>query len=191
MRALSETETHTLFSKLANYTGRSLNHIIAPQATGEGENANDRHVFRLHQSRVYYVRESIANYATSISRHQLLSLGTCIGKFTKTGKFRLHITALDVIAPHARYKLWIKKNGEMPFLYGGHVVKAHVGRWSEDCPEHQGIVVLSMDDTPLGFGITAKSTAEARRLDPTGIAAFRQADIGEYLREEDTLFTTT
>lgn len=149
MRALSETETHTLFSKLANYTGRSLNHIIAPQATGEGENANDRHVFRLHQSRVYYVRESIANYATSISRHQLLSLGTCIGKFTKTGKFRLHITALDVIAPHARYKLWIKKNGEMPFLYGGHVVKAHVGRWSEDCPEHQGIVVLSMDDTPL------------------------------------------
>ncbi|KAI5307090.1 adenyl-nucleotide exchange factor sse1 [Ascosphaera pollenicola] len=191
MRALSETETHTLFSKLANYTGRSLNHIIAPQATGEGESANDRHVFRLHQSRVYYVRESIANFATSISRHQLLSLGTCVGKFTKTGKFRLHITALDVIAPHARYKVWIKKNGEMPFLYGGHIVKAHVGRWSEDCPEHQGIVVMSMDDTPLGFGITAKSTSDARRLDPTGIAAFRQADIGEYLREEDTLFTTT
>lgn len=42
-----------------------------------------------------------------------------------------------------------------------------------------------------GFGVTARSTAEARRLDPTGIATFRQADIGEYLREEDTLFTTT
>jgi ribosome biogenesis protein Nip4 len=24
-----------------------------------------------------------------------------------------------------------------------------VGRWSEDCPEHQGVVVLSMNDTPL------------------------------------------
>ena len=43
----------------------------------------------------------------------------------------------------------MKPNGEMPFLYGGNIVKAHVGRWSEDCPEHQGVVVLKMDDTPL------------------------------------------
>ena len=42
-----------------------------------------------------------------------------------------------------------------------------------------------------GFGVTSRSTAEARRLDPTGIVVFRQADVGEYLREEDTLFTTT
>ena len=122
----------------------------------------------------------------------------------------MHITSLDVIAPHARYKVWVKANGEMPFLYGGHVVKAHVGRWSEDCPEHQGVVVLSMNDTPLvsrllngqeksldglltfyqGFGVTARSTAEGRRLDPTGIVVFRQADCGEYLRDEDTLFST-
>ncbi|KAL1961173.1 hypothetical protein VTO42DRAFT_3118 [Malbranchea cinnamomea] len=188
MRPLTTTETETLFSKLANYTGRSLNNLIAPP---EGEAEEDRHVFRLHRSRVYYVRLSIANLATSIARPNLLSLGTCIGKFTKTGKFRLHITALDVIAPHARYKVWVKPNGEMPYLYGGNVVKAHVGRWSEDCPEHTGVVVMSMDDTPLGFGVTARSTAEARRLDPTGIVTFRQADIGEYLREEDTLFTTT
>lgn len=112
------------------------------------------------------------------------------GKFTKTLKFRLHITALPILAAHARHKLWIKPNGEMPFLYGGHILKAHVGRWSEDCPEHQGIVVYSMNDTPLGFGVTARSTQEARRLDPTGIAAFRQADCGEFLRDEDTLFST-
>lgn len=29
------------------------------------------------------------------------------------------------------------------------MLKAHVGRWSEDCPEHQGVVVYSMNDTPL------------------------------------------
>jgi 60S ribosome subunit biogenesis protein NIP7 len=78
----------------------------------------------------------------------------------------------------------------MPFLYGGHVVKAHVGRWSEDAPEHAGVVVYSMSDAPLGFGITARSTAEARRLDPTGVVAFRQADCGEFLRDEDTLFSS-
>lgn len=146
MRPLTNTETETLFSKLANYTGSSLKNLIAPP---EGESDEDRHVFRLHGSRVYYVRLSIANLATSIPRANLLSLGTCVGKFTKTGKFRLHITALDIIAPHARYKMWVKPNGEMPFLYGGNVVKAHVGRWSEDCPEHSGVVVMSMDDTPL------------------------------------------
>ncbi|KAK5174830.1 ribosome biosynthesis protein nip7 [Saxophila tyrrhenica] len=191
MRPLTDTETKTLFEKLANYTGRSLNALLTDTASTAAANKSpDRYVFRVQKDRVYYVRESLANLATSVARDSLLSLGTCLGKFTKTGKFRLHITALDVIAPHARYKVWVKPNGEMPFLYGGHVVKAHVGRWSEDVPEHQGVVVMSMNDTPLGFGVTARSTAEARRLDPTGIVTFRQADVGEYLREEDTLFTT-
>lgn len=35
----------------------------------------------------------------------LIHLPRGLGKFTKTGKFRLHITALNVIAPHARYKV--------------------------------------------------------------------------------------
>ena len=216
MRPLTEKETQTLFTKLAGYTGNSLKNLIAP--LGDSPDS-DRYVFRLQKDRVYYVRLSLANLATSIAREKLLSLGTClgkfdasscahgetytttyprhmlinlfqIGKFTKTGKFRLHITALPILAEHARYKIWVKPNGEMPFLYGGNVVKAHVGRWSDDCPEHQGVVVYSMNDTPLGFGVTAKSTAEARRLDPTGIVCFRQADNGEYLRDEDNLFAT-
>lgn len=205
MRPLTEEETQVLFKKLSNYTGNSLKNLIAPLDNSPNP---DRYVFRLHQSRCYYVRLSLANLATSISRDRLLSLGTCLGmrllfslgylhtniplgKFTKTLKFRLHITALPILAQHARYKVWIKPNGEMPFLYGGHIVKAHVGRWSEDCPEHQGVVVYSMSDTPLGFGVTARSTQEARRLDPTGIAAFRQADCGEFLRDEDSLFATS
>lgn len=32
----------------------------------------------------------------------MLSLGTCFGKFTKSGKFRLHITALDYISQYAK-----------------------------------------------------------------------------------------
>ena len=37
------------------------------------------------------------------------------------------------------------------------MVKAHVGRWSEDCPEHQGCVVYSMADVPLGFGVVSSN----------------------------------
>ena len=165
MRPLTDQETQTLFAKLANYTGRSLTNLIAAPSSTTADNDDDlptttpittstskkstRHVFRLHASRVYYLPLNLANLATSVSRNNLLSLGTCLGKFTKTGKFRLHITALDIIAPHARYKIWVKPNGVMPFLYGGNILKAHVGRWSEDCPEHQGVVVLGMDDVPL------------------------------------------
>ncbi|KAF7596764.1 ribosome biosynthesis protein nip7 [Aspergillus hancockii] len=183
MRQLTEQETKTLFEKLANYTGRSLNNLIVPT-----DDSNERYVFRLQGNRVYYMRLQLANFATSIPRDNLLNVGTCIGKFTKSGQFRMHITALDVIAPHARYKVWIKPNGEMPFLYGGNVVKAHISRFSEDCPEHAGVVVYNSNDTPLGFGVTARSSAETRKLDPTAITVFRQSDLGEFLREEDTLF---
>ncbi|PLB51252.1 60S ribosome subunit biogenesis protein Nip7 [Aspergillus steynii IBT 23096] len=184
MRQLTEEELKTMLGKLAVYTGRSLNNLITSEDEG------DRYVFRLHGNRVYYMRLSLANLATSIPRSNLLTVGTCMGKFTKTGKFRVHLTALDIIAPHARYKVWIRDNGQMPFLYGSSVLGAHVGRWSEDIPEHQGVVVYNMDDTPLGFGITARSTAELKKMAPTSIAVHSQSDLGLYLREEDTLFTT-
>lgn len=73
MRPLTEQETKVLFTKLANYTGNSLKNLIAPLDDG------DRFCFRLNRDRVYYVRLSIANIATSIARDKLLSLGTCIG----------------------------------------------------------------------------------------------------------------
>ena len=76
MRPLTESETQTLFAKLANYTGNSLKNLIAP--LDNTPNA-DRYVFRVQQSRCYYVRLSLANLATSISRDKLLSLGTCLG----------------------------------------------------------------------------------------------------------------
>ena len=43
--------------------------------------------------------------AISVARPNLVSLGTCFGKFTKSGKFKLHITALDYLAQYAKYKV--------------------------------------------------------------------------------------
>lgn len=36
--------------------------------------------------------------ASAIGRKELALLGTCFGKFSGTGKFRLHITCLDYLA---------------------------------------------------------------------------------------------
>jgi hypothetical protein len=87
MRPLTETETQALFAKLANYTGNSLKNLIAPLDNSPN---SDRYVFRIQNSRCYYVRLSLANLATSISRDKLLSLGTCLG-----------ISSLLVVAPQA------------------------------------------------------------------------------------------
>jgi hypothetical protein len=43
--------------------------------------------------------------ATSVARPNLVSLGTCFGKFSKSGKFKLGVTALDWLATYAKYKV--------------------------------------------------------------------------------------
>lgn len=40
--------------------------------------------------------------ATNVARRNMISMGICIGKFTKSRKFHMQITALDVIAPYAK-----------------------------------------------------------------------------------------
>ena len=145
------------------------------------------------------------NLSTAVARENLLSLGTLLGKiptllfivlitikgkFSKTLKFKLQISALPVLAQSSTHKIWVKPNAEMPFLYGNHILKAHVAKISQDTPEHQGVVVYSASsDMPLGFGVTAKSSLDvsAKNMNPTAIAVFHQSDIGEYLRDEVSL----
>ncbi|NXG67422.1 NIP7 protein, partial [Hemiprocne comata] len=119
--------------------------------------------------------EKLLKVAASVPRESLVSLGTCFGKFTKSQKFRLS------------YKVWVKPGSEQSFLYGNHVLKSGLGRITENTAQYQGVVVFSMADVPLGFGVAAKSTQECRKVDPMAIVVFHQADVGEYVRNEDTL----
>ena len=57
-------------------------------------------------------------------RKQLIGFGSCFGKFTKTKKFRLHVTCLDYVAQHAQHKVWLKPSAKQSFLYGNNVLKA-------------------------------------------------------------------
>lgn len=179
MRPLTEEETKVFFEKLAKYIGRNIKYLI--------ERQDEEYCFRLHKDRVYYLSVAIMKKANNVERKMLVSCGTCFGKFTKTGKFRLTITCLDYIAQFAMYKVWVKPSAEMSYLYGRHVLKAGLGRITENTPRNQGVVVFSMADVPLGFGATARSTQECRKLDPTAIVCFNQADCGEYLRDEEEL----
>lgn len=143
--------------------------------------------FREQKGRVYYVSERILKLAENIKQDHLISMGTCFGKFTKTNKFLLHITALNYLAPYAQFKIWLKPSAEQQFLYGNHIPKSGMGRITENTPQYQGVIVYSMNDIPLGFGVAAKSTSECKVADPLVTVCFHQADIGEYVRSESTL----
>ncbi|GFH19501.1 60S ribosome subunit biogenesis protein NIP7 homolog [Haematococcus lacustris] len=194
MRPLTEDETKLVFEKLFKFIGKNIKSLV--------DRPDEPHCFRLQKNRVYYVRESLMKKATNVSprkrrscytplcfkphwllslqiaRDKLVHLGTCIGKLTHTGKFRLAIGALDILSQHAKYKIWVKPSVEMQFLYGNHILKGGLGRITESTPTYTGAVVYSMSDLPLGFGVTAKSTDECRTVDPGAIVAFHQADVG-------------
>jgi 60S ribosome subunit biogenesis protein NIP7 len=83
----------------------------------------------------------------------------------------------------------VKPSAEMSFLYGNNVTKNGLARITENTPQYAGVVVFSMSDIPLGFGVAAQSTDHCQTLDPTGNVVLHQADIGEFLRGlEDEIF---
>ncbi|CAI4225843.1 unnamed protein product [Auanema sp. JU1783] len=179
MRPLTDEETELVFEKLAKFIGDNVALLL--------ERSDGDYCFRNHKERVYYCSENLMKQANCIAREPLLSFGTCLGKFTKTKKFHLHITALDYLAPYAKYRVWLKPNAEQQFLYGNNILKSGVGRMTEGTPMKAGIVVYSMNDTPLGFGVASKGTVESKQSDPTAIVVLHQADLGEYIRNESTL----
>lgn len=169
-----------VFEKLHKFIGKNIKSLV----DGSLEEQN---CLRLQKGRVYFVREDIMRRATNVARDKLVALGMCIGKFTHSGKFRLTVGSLDILARYAKYKVWVKPSAEMSFLYGNHIGKSGLGRITENTPSYTGVVVYSMSDVPLGFGVTAKSTSECRTAEPNAIVVFHQADVGEYLRAEDDM----
>ena len=89
-----------------------------------------------------------------MARENLISLGTCFGKFTKTRKFRLHVTALDFLAPYAQYKIWLKASAEQQFLYGHNVSKSGLGRITENTEKYQ--VSINYYNAHISYKIKGK-----------------------------------
>ena len=113
MRPLTDAEKKIVFEKLAKFIGVNIKRLIA-----KGTDDKDTYVFRLHHGRVYYLSVFALNYSSNFQRKTLFMPGTMIGKFTKTGNFRLTIQSLEILAKYAQNKVWVKSNSEMSFLYG-------------------------------------------------------------------------
>ncbi|KAJ8904569.1 hypothetical protein NDN08_001087 [Rhodosorus marinus] len=178
MRPLTEDETRAVFEKLSKFIGTNVKLMIERKD-------KEIYCFRLQKDRVYYTSEELMKKATNISRDSLACLGTCVGRFTHHKKFHILITCLPLLSELCEFKVWLKPSQEMSFLYGNHILKAGLGRITENTPQNTGVVVYNMAGTPLGFGVTARTTQEARKAGPTDIIVLHQGDVGEYLRFEE------
>lgn len=179
MRPLTPEEYKKLFDKLAQYIGQNTAHLL--EAKGEEK------VFRLHNSRIWYISKELARLSSCVSKSNLMGIGVLFAKVTHNGHIRIQVTALEHIAQFAVFKLWVKPNQEQKFLYGGNVTRAGLGRITESTPKYQKVAVFSMGDVPLGFGVAAQSTLECRKCEMNAQVLFHEADVGEYLRDEERL----
>ena len=180
MRPCADDELRALLEKLMKFIGKNVELLL--------HKAEEPHCFRVHKGRIYYVSEKLMRMATNFKGSDLLAMGTCFAKITHSGKIHLQITCVVHLAKHALHKVWLKASAENSFLYGNHVTKQGLGRITDAAPQHGGVVVFNLQDVPLGFGILAQPTAACKDLDPTASVVLHQADVGEYLRLESTLF---
>ena len=92
---LTEEETHVMFEKTAKFVRENLQLLV--------NRSYGTHCFRRHNDRtVYCVNEMILKLVVGISGDKLVLLGRYFGKFPKTHKFQLDISALDYLAPYAK-----------------------------------------------------------------------------------------
>jgi ribosome biogenesis protein Nip4 len=94
MRPLTDEEMRIFFEKMQSYIGNNIAKLI--------DRSDEPFTFRMIKDRVFYLSEAQMKLASNIGRENLLSIGTCFGKFTKNDKFRLHISCLDYISQYAK-----------------------------------------------------------------------------------------
>jgi 60S ribosome subunit biogenesis protein NIP7 len=176
MRELKPEEARKVEQRLRKYVGNNLDSVFNPT-----------YVLVLQGPRVFYARRDLCNKASPIPRDAIVSVGMCIGRFTKSGRFVLKITALPLLATYATDRVCVKASAEMHFVYGNHIQKTHLHRIDPETVKNAGVVVLSPNNIPLGFGVTSKAGTEVVSGDNTAIVVLRHGDTGEYLREEQSV----
>lgn len=176
MRDLKEEEMQKIEKKLRQYLGSNYESFLNPL-----------HKLVLHKQRVYYVSLALLKKTSNIPDENIVCLGTCLGRFTRSDYFRIKITALPVLFLYGCNKVKVKPTAEMNVLYGNHVQRAHVTVISPEIKKNAGVVLTTSNGIPLGFGVTSKSGSEVVSGDRTAIVVVRHGDTGEYLRDEVAL----
>ena len=178
MRPLTDEEMKLVFQKLKKFLGQNI------QTMMDDKSSEAMIIFRIIGKKVYLLNDQLVKYSSVFAKEKTLHVGSYLGQISKKGKFRLGITALSILTKYTTTKVWLKNSGEQNFLYGNHVLAAHVARISDNATKYSGVITYTLSNIPLGFGVMAKSQHELKQTNPSSIFVFNQSDNGEYLRVE-------
>lgn len=173
MRDLKQDEAEKVHKKLTKFIGQNVEELL-----------QDPYVLQLHEQKVFFISKSLIKNTSQIGRKSLICAGTILGKFTKTNKFRISIACLHTLEKFSLHKIWLKSSAEMNFLYGRNVLRSHMHKITDNTPKNSVVFVYNQNNTPLGFGVTSKSSADISSSQGNVLIVINQADTGAYLRDE-------
>lgn len=173
MRDLTKEETEKVHKKLMKFIGSNIEELV-----------QDPYVLQLHEQKIFLVSKDLKKHTSQIGRKSLVCAGTILGKFTKTNNFRISIAGLHILEKFSIYKVWLKSSAEMNFLYGRNVMRSHMHKISDNIPKNSVVFVYNQNNTPLGFGVTSKSSADISSSQGKVLIVINQADTGAFLRNE-------
>lgn len=163
MRPLTESESKQLFEKLHKFIKNHLPELVK------------EYVFRLQRNRIYMVPNHVENHCSSVPRKSLVHAGIYIAKITHGHHIHLTIGCLHILSKYAR-KVQVKGMG---VLYGQSVLRRSILKISDDVQVGDG-VVISSEGVDAGIGLVVSLS-----MDPTKTVLINQADLGEYLRDQE------
>lgn len=175
MRTLKPEEEQKVMDRLQYYIGDNVKDLLSI------------YDLRLNNQRIFLLKKELIRACSQLGRDQIIACGITLGKITKSGSFRITITALHVLHRFALHRIWIKTSAEMSFLYGNNALKSHVHKISETIPMNAGVFVFSQHDVPLGFGVMSVNSTSYAKARGGDAVILRQADTGEYIRNEANL----
>eukprot|EP00834_Sanchytrium_tribonematis_P005668 NODE_358_length_8800_cov_0.946673.p8 type:complete len:166 gc:universal NODE_358_length_8800_cov_0.946673:2189-1692(-) len=163
MRNLTESESKQLFEKLHKFIKNHLPELVK------------EYVFRLQRNKIYMVPNHVDKHCSTVPRKSLVHCGIYIAKITHNQHIHLTIGCLHVLTKYAR-KVTVKGMGVM---YGQSVLRRSILKMSDDIQVGDGVVICS-EGVDAGFGIIVSLST-----DPTKTVVINQADLGEYLRDQE------
>merc|ERR1712046_528575 len=131
MGMLSLDGTKYVYEKIFQFIGKSIHDI-----NKEGQ---ELYFFRERERFIYFVRDSLIRRASSLLKDNLVSYGTCIGKVSHSGRFRLTIGAMDLISLKSDKKVWLERGSDLKFLYGINVLKSGLNKTTKNIPKFVGV----------------------------------------------------
>lgn len=176
MRELKIEEARIILGKIIKFQGQALTTFLKT-------NYFSFLVFKLQKKRLFFSSFSLFSRALNFSKKRVGSLGFCIGRFTRSKKFRFLIPFLNLLQKNKILLVGIlHEKGEKLVLYGNHVNIKNIAKLSKNILKNDGLLFMNRNRIPLGFGEILKSGFLLAKCDQKIQVLVNQGDTGLYIR---------